>query len=128
MTNEDGEDSATELVTVEPRRTYSVEYRADATFAECDVSYRNENGGTTSRTINFADRDEPWTLSVELTAEEFGGTRARLSVYCSDFDQERTASAELIIDGEVFASGEESGTSVSLRFNAYLTLEGAEEL
>lgn len=127
-TNDDGSDTETKssYITVENRRTYSVKYVADATFEECSVFYRNENGGTTRRDIVFADLDEPWTHSFEPVAREFDGFLVGFSLSCRTSDGEETAEGELIIDGEVFDDAEETGTSVSFDFDARLTLEGAE--
>lgn len=125
VTNEDGSDTAFETVVVEPRRTFRVEYRADATFEECTVRYDNEDGGRTQRDLTF--EDGPWTLALNITAREFNSAFAGFSLSCSDFETDGTVSGELIIDGEVFDSGEQSGSSVSLRFDALLTLDGAEE-
>lgn len=128
-TNDDGSDTETKLgyITVEAQRTFFVKYEVDATFPECDVRYDNESGGSTSRTINFDDRDDPWTLSFDITVRgEFSSEYAGMYVSCYEFDANETASAKLYIDGEVFEEGEETGESVSIDLDARLTLEGAE--
>lgn len=124
-TNADGSDTATNRITVEPKRAYSVKYQADATFAECTVTYYNDDGGVTQTDVAF--EEGPWTLEFDVVAEEFDTPLVGFGLGCSDFEEEHTASAELIINGDTFISGEESGTYVSFDLDAELTLDGAKE-
>lgn len=128
-TNDDGSETEMKLgyIEVKDERTFNIKYEADATFSECDVRYENESGGSTERTIEFDDRDDPWTLSLDITVRgEFRTEFARVRVSCYEFEANETASAKLYIDGEVFDEGEETGSSVSIRLSAALTLDGAE--
>lgn len=102
-------------------RTYTIRYELSGTFETCTVTYANASDGITQNEVEL-----PWDLEFERTITELGSYLAQFSPSCINFDEERSASAALIIDGERFEEGEETGSSVSFSFDARLTLDGPE--
>ena len=105
---------------LEPTTTYQVEYRAESSFASCDLNYRAADDVV----VELEDVALPWVEQVFVEVPVDESFTARVAAACGGPDFVGTGTVRVIVDG--FEQDREVATGTEFTIEAETVLGDAE--
>ncbi len=100
--------------------TFHVGYELQATYAACDLTFRDDGGNLRTLTNVVS----PWSTDFVVTVERSAGPyEAYLSATCADFSKEGKSHVMVIVDGDVVQQARATGYGATAQTHHFLWVE-----